>query len=265
MRYPLTVLLLSGCLSAPVLAQEAADAAEEEEAAPASPLALENFSITLTGVSNYLFRGISNSGNEPAFQPALDWSWNGAYAGIWASNVSDSFDAGADVEVDFLVGYAAELGPLSYDVSFVYYAYPGADESDFEIGEADYWEVIPQISYAFEDVPLSPTIGLLYAFTPDYFGETGDGHDYEVSLGLTLPQEFGLTGTLGHQRYEGTGAGVGDAWNYTYWTIELSKSVFGFDLAVSYTETSDNADRFLGDEGITGDHVVFTIGRTFGF
>ena len=45
------------------------------------------FSATITGVTDYNFRGISLSANDPALQGSLDWGFdNGIYVGAWASN-----------------------------------------------------------------------------------------------------------------------------------------------------------------------------------
>lgn len=240
-------------------------AADTED--PGAPFAKENFSVTAAVTSNYVFRAISVTDNDPAFQASVDWAWNGFYVGAWGSMVDEAATVNADLELDYYIGYAGELPfGLSFDVAAVYYTYPGSDDDDvlLGVGESDYLELIPQLSYTFT-APLDPTVNLLYAYTPDYFGETGTGHAWETSLGLTLPQEFGLNILGGHQTFEGTGAGVGDGWNYSYWSIGATKSIAGFDLDLSYVDANDNAARFLGNADIAGDHVIFTIARTFGF
>ena len=85
-----TALLLSLPMSA--FAQEA----EEEE----SP-----FSATFAVTTDYVFRGVSQTDNEPAFQAGASYSAPfGLYAGVWASNV-DFGEGGPDYEVDYYVGW----------------------------------------------------------------------------------------------------------------------------------------------------------------
>ncbi|MGE0386890.1 MAG: TorF family putative porin [Gammaproteobacteria bacterium] len=250
-----TALIASALLAA------AGAASAEEAAAPTSPFAKENFSVTASFATDYLFRGLSNSDNDPAFQPAINWGYNGWYAGIWGSNVDDTFDDGADIEIDFYVGYAGDIGNFHYDLGATYYTFPGADDTT---GEDNYWELIPKVSYTFESLPLQPVLGFQYAYSPEFFGEAGESHDIEITGSFSLPSEFTLKAIGGHQSYDGTGPGVGDAWNYSYWSIGVARTIAGFDFSLAYWDTTDNAEQRLGDD-IAGDHVLFTVSRTFGF
>lgn len=47
-----------------------------------SPFDPENFSSTFTITTDYIFRGVSFSGEEPAIQGSFDWSHNGWFAGV---------------------------------------------------------------------------------------------------------------------------------------------------------------------------------------
>ena len=68
-----------------------AQEAEEEE----SP-----FSATFAVTTDYVFRGVSQTDNEPAFQAGASYSAPfGLYAGVWASNV-DFGAGGPDVELE---------------------------------------------------------------------------------------------------------------------------------------------------------------------
>ena len=49
---------------------------------------LADTSITVTGVSDYLFNGVSQTQEDPAIQACFDWAGDtGWYAGVWGSNV----------------------------------------------------------------------------------------------------------------------------------------------------------------------------------
>ena len=59
-------------------------------------------------VTDYVFRGISRSDNDPAAQAGLEYLHaSGAYAGIWGSSVDTPKDS--DIELDVYAGYAAEI------------------------------------------------------------------------------------------------------------------------------------------------------------
>ena len=56
-------------------------------AAPAAPAEERKFtwSFNIDGTSDYIFRGISQTDNDPAIQGGLDASYGILYAGWWAS------------------------------------------------------------------------------------------------------------------------------------------------------------------------------------
>src|SRR5262245_47236114 len=79
---------------------------------------------TWTAVSDYDFRGISQSNQEPALQASVDYAHDsGWYIGAWASNIDfgiDEASSGIDdpkIETDFYTGFTKTLeSGFSYDV-----------------------------------------------------------------------------------------------------------------------------------------------------
>ena len=84
-------------------------------------------------VSDYRFRGISQSNENPAVQAGFDYAFeNGFYLGTWGSTVDfDSIsDFNGSLELDFYGGWGREVGEnSSIDVGYIYYAYPGQPDS----------------------------------------------------------------------------------------------------------------------------------------
>ena len=69
-------------------------------------IAHAQLSGTVTAVSDYNLRGITQTADDPALQGSIDWAADsGLYLGAWASNIDfgNSFDA--DIEVDLYAGF----------------------------------------------------------------------------------------------------------------------------------------------------------------
>jgi len=179
------------------------------------------FSANVGLFSDYTFRGISQTGNSPAVQGGIDWSHDsGLYAGFWGSNVEFG-DGEASLELDGYGGYSGSIGKFSYDLGFIYYAYPGASSSL----EYDYWEVSPKVSYDFGFA----TLGATFAYSPDFFGGSGHAEYYEGNVEVPLPMGFTANALIGHQNIEDNAAFAEP--DYTTWSAGLS-----FDLGTLHSK-----------------------------
>jgi uncharacterized protein (TIGR02001 family) len=91
------------------------------------------FSSTWTAVSDYDFRGYSQSAKNPALQASADYAVgdSGFSFGTWASNVD--FDNDEDMELDFYANYVGKVNDvLSLTAGGTWYEYPlGADTSGY--------------------------------------------------------------------------------------------------------------------------------------
>lgn len=80
--------------------------------------------------SDYIFRGTTQSGGEPALQGYAEASVGAFYLGAWGSTVDLEGD---QAELDIYAGYRGEIGSLAYDLGYVRYFY---DDSGNCCGEA---------------------------------------------------------------------------------------------------------------------------------
>lgn len=197
------------------------------------------FSANVGFVSDYRFRGFTQADSEPALQGGFDWSHDsGVYLGVWGSNVEFN---DAHLETDFYGGFANEVEGLSYDVGIIYYAYPGAsDRFNF-----NFFEGYLSLGYDFDVASVS--VGT--AYSPDFFGSTGDALYTNAGVSIPLPADFALDAGIGYQMID-QGTSVID------WSVGLSKSFFGFDFSVSYVDTEQNA---VGADAT----VIFAVSRSF--
>ena len=93
--------------------------AQAQAAAPESSL-----SYNVGAVSDYRYRGISQSRLQPALQGGLDYAdKSGFYVGAWGSSIKWIKDTpGAtkgSTEIDLYGGYKSTVGDLAYDVGFL--------------------------------------------------------------------------------------------------------------------------------------------------
>ena len=198
-------------------------------------------SVTLT--SDYLFRGISQTNEDPALQAGVEYAADsGFYVGTWGSNISWLSDAdpaiSSSLELDAYAGYRGAFGEsgVSYDVGAIYYWYPG----DYPAGlnDVDTAEVYFGLGWEFLSLKYS------YAIT-DLFGIPDSDGSSALDLGASY--EFAPSWSLD--------AAVGKHWiqnldgaDYAYWKVGVGKAFdSGFDIAVAY---NDN-DLIGPDETIT--------------
>ena len=176
--------------------------------------------------SNYLWRGQEQTGGDAAISGGIDYAnESGFYAGTWASNASWADEM--TYELDLYAGFGGNINEsVSYDVGYIYYAYPdAASEAD-----ADFSEIYGSISIE------SFTFGAAILATTD---ASGDGTDFGDSLYLNADYAFpiGSNGTemalhIGH--YSGDFIGDSNIFDYG---VSISKD--GFTFGVSDTDIAD--------------------------
>lgn len=194
--------------------------------APAAAFAQDaesNFSWNAGVTSDYVFRGISQSNRDIAFQGGVDYAFgdSGFYAGAWGSNVDFQDVLGPDIEVDLYVGYNTDITDnVNFDVMLTRYTYHG---SDGLYGNIDYNELITKVG--LKDVG-TLTVG----YTNDY-SNSGEnvtyvnlGHSWDLGGEYTLNAGFGRT--------------FSDFGDYNDWNVGVSKSFKGIEFGLNYYDTN---------------------------
>ena len=191
----LTALLALACASS--YAQTAAPAAPA-----AAPAAAENsLSYNVGAVTDYRYRGISQSRLKPAIQGGIDFSHaSGAYVGAWAASIQWGKDAGGDgkVEVDIYGGYKGTAGPVAYDVGVLTYQYPSAALS-----------VSPNTTEIYGAATMGPaTLKYSHALTNTFgFANSKNSGYLDLSATFDVGNGFTVVPHIGRQRIAGSGNG----------------------------------------------------------
>lgn len=191
-------------------------------------------------VSDYVYRGFSQSDGDAAVQGGIDFTYGQFYAGTWASTVE--FGDGTDLEWDFYAGITGSAGGLDYDFGATYFYYVGAP------GGADYdmVEFKAAASRTFDALTLG---GSIY-YSPDFFGADESATYIEASVGYELNDKWSLSAGVGRQFLD-----VGT--DYNSWNVGV-----GYAL----TEIVSLDARYW-DSGVRSDlsdaRVVFGVGVSF--
>lgn len=230
----------------------------QETAAPASPPAL-----TVTGgvtlASQYRFRGISLSDEQPALQGTLNVNHSsGFYAGIWGSNL-DGFGelGGSNLELDLYAGFRKAVAPgITVDAGLLYYAYPGSSGGPFEFFE-------PYGSVTVTRGPVTGKVGI--AFAPSQAALANNSNTYVYGeLSLAIPHTpVTLTSHLGnsHGRTPLTPSG-----DYLDWSLGATIAWRNLTLGLAWVDTNlSGAEAALGGatRDIVDGAIVATLGASF--
>jgi hypothetical protein len=191
-----------------------------------------SFSANIGAVSNYIWRGVTQTGDQPAVQGGLDVAHeSGFYAGTWLSNVdfdegssedvtgtvaydpdsqtyamdddgnlivtgttSGADPASANYELDVYMGFGGNItDDLSYDLNTIYYAYPDGRDSDF-------WEIGGSATYKWFTLGLAYTV---YGENDDGLFDDGDLY-YFGGAEFALPYDFGFSVRGGYYQFTQT-------------------------------------------------------------
>ena len=226
--------LILAALAVPCVAM-----ADDAPAAAPTPAVTANVSL----VTNYLYRGISQTGGKPALQGGFDYTHeSGFYAGVWGSSISwisdEKLASSAGLELDTYLGFKNSFATdFNYDVGFLRYNYPGTYASPMPAGfaKADTNEVYGLIGYKWISFKYSYSLG-------DTFGTAGArGTDY-FDLSANYPiADTGITlgAHYGKQDYKGPNAGSGlTALSYDDYRLSVTKDFSGYAVGLTYSKTN---------------------------
>jgi conserved hypothetical protein, proteobacterial len=190
----------------------------------AATAAHADLTATVTGVSDYDFRGITQTAQDPALQGSIDYSHSsGFYVGAWASSSLD-FGNCCDEQWE-LDSYAGFRGgeTVTYDVGAIYYSYPG---TNFNV---DYPEVYAGLGWKW----LSAKVW----YSPDFGSAAETAWYYEANGSYTLPANFGLSAHVGYSD--------GDYWDryfdggYMDWNVGVTYTISHFTVGLKWIDGSD--------------------------
>jgi uncharacterized protein (TIGR02001 family) len=196
-----------------------------------------SLSYNVGAVSDYRYRGISQSRLEPALQGGIDYAdKSGFYVGAWGSTIKWIKDAGAtdgSVEIDLYGGYKGAVGDVAYDVGFLRYEYAGNKLAGVNGAvNPNTNEIYGAITYGLFTAKYSHAIS-------DLFGNPNSKNSYYLDLSATfdLGNGYTLTPHVGRQSVKNA-----SQLSYNDYALTLGKDL-GNGLSATAAVVDTNADK----------------------
>jgi len=242
-----------------------------------------SFTANVALTTNYMFRGVSQTGNGPAVQGGFDYSYTplGLYAGVWGSNV-DSGSTGTGYWIDNTTTPPTETDELNPNAEWVTVSLPGYDEAsmelDLKLGWAKTFDKLGvDIGYLRYEYPMTNTeanntneyhLALSYDLTyltpkvvvnysDDFYG-LGEAWYYDLTVAVPLPYDFSLTGHYGWTVFDDDAFEAG---SYDDYSVGIATTYAGVGFALSWIDRSKTENCISPFN--CGSTAVFTISKTF--
>jgi uncharacterized protein (TIGR02001 family) len=216
-----------------------------------APAAYAEVSADIALTSDYVWRGVSQTNQNPALQAGAEYSHAiGVYVGVWGSNVDfgEDVDDPARIELDYSIGWRGETeAGLGWDLSLLRYTYPKSTE------EFDYNELTLSLSYEMFTLEVD--------YSNDTFATGTDTFYYNVGVSHELPDFFEISASVGYSdlNQEITGEGAPDC--YVDWRIGVAQELLGLDFDLSYYDTNGKGEELYGD--LAGARLVLKVSKSF--
>ncbi len=243
-----------------------------DDAPAASPI-----TYNIGVVSDYRYRGISQTKLKPAVQGGVDYANGPIYAGTWLSTigwVKDTMVAtnranagnagyvpvdekGAPVEWDVYGGTKGDIikDSLTYDVGVLGYIYLGEKFNEIGLKSPNTVEVYGALTYGVFTAKVSIAGTTLFGVP-----KSAGSQYYDLSANFDLGQGFTLTPDFGYQNVTGSFAKDNSlpSYSYTDYSLTLGKDFgkgFSASLQVIATDASKvdyvtSTGKFTGRTGV---------------
>lgn len=205
----------------------------EEAAGP------HTFTANVGVVSDYIFRGISQSQHLPALQGGVDYAHSsGLYAGVWGSTIkwvkAGGYKDDSNFETDIYGGFKNTVGDFGYDVGLIRYYYPGDINSGMPT--PDTTEAYLAGSWKFLTLKYSQTLSdYMVGWTARDGGKAKGSYYWDLSAAYDLGEGWGVNGHVGYQSIKDNSPA-----SYNDWKLGVTKDV-GFGV-VGLSVTGTNAE-----------------------
>jgi uncharacterized protein (TIGR02001 family) len=219
-------------------------------------------SYNVSAVSDYRYRGISQSAKKPALSAGVDYAnKNGFYLGAWGSTITWIKDTApglkGPVEVDLYGGYKGEISKaVAYDVGALQYWYTGNNVTSNG-------GVSPNTLELYGALTFGGIVTAKYSHsTTNLFGAVNSkGSGYlDLSATFDMGNGWSVVPHAGSQR-------IANAGTYTDYSLAVNKDIDGLVLSASLVGTSSNIRPYTlagsGTKDLAKSGLVLSIKKNF--
>lgn len=204
--------------------------------------------ISIKGVTDYNFRGISQSDRKPAIQGGVELQFydNLFYTGVWASSVDLATNPPA--EIDFTAGIRPKFGPFTFDLGVIQYYYPNESRYIDNLAviwtpkNTDFMEVAGKVSYSWED-KLILGANVFHAWNWLGTGATGTYVSGTAKYNMPFLEGLSASGEFGRYWLGTTNTNIAFPVairlpDYNYWNVGLSYTYKNLTADIRYHDTN---------------------------
>jgi uncharacterized protein (TIGR02001 family) len=221
-------------------------------------------------VSDYRYRGISQTSKKPALQGGADFAHkNGLYLGAWASTIDWIKDDGklftlvpgattagnTAIEIDLYGGYKGSMGSVNYDIGLLQYLYPGNKYKNI-VGGAN-----ANTLEAYGALSLGPVTAKYSHSLTDTFGfaDTKNSYYFDLSATFDLGNGFTVVPHAGYQSIKDVKAA-----SYTDYSLTLLKD-FGNGISGSVAYIDTDTKFYVTSKGKDRGNGALVLGLKYSF
>lgn len=220
--------------------------------------------VTLT--TDYRFRGISQTSNNPAIQGAINFNHeSGLYLGLWGSSI----EVKGSAEMDITAGYATQLNLIpnvksTLDVGYIRYGYFGSGKTLPDNEQPDYNEVFAKLGFSNAVVQGDSLVGGVN-YSNEYFNHSDDFWYFSGTYTAPLADTgFGLVAGVGYNLFKNKEmmaqavGGDGKEDNYLDYKAGVNFGVQGLTAELAWVDNNIDSDNKIHDGT-----VQFSLSKAF--
>ena len=192
-------------------------------------------------VSDYRYRGLSQSRLEPAVQGGFDYAdKSGFYVGAWGSSIKWIKDTAGvtkgSTEIDLYGGYKSTVGGMAYDVGFLRYEYVNNNLQNATAGAVN-----ANTNEVYGALTLGPVTAKYSHAISNLFGIANSKNSYylDLSANYDLGSGYTLTPHVGYQSVNNK-----SEYSYTDYALTLGKDLGGGLLVTVAAVGTDTKNAF---------------------
>ncbi|MFA5951957.1 MAG: TorF family putative porin [Hyphomicrobium sp.] len=245
------------------------------------------YTWTVTGASDYIFRGLSYTQNDPTVNSYLEFTYNTggilgtAYLGFWTSNINTADNGLGPWEQDVYLGIRPVTGPINWDIAALWYIYGNKGEDPggyfgFGPGTGSVWDTdYVEFKVGATTSPITNlTLGATLYYQVNQDVAAPENVSIEGTVAYTFPAVGIFTPTvsalIGHSSaednafYFDTPNDQSGYWQgaqeYYYWNAGLKLAVEKFTFDFRYWDTDIPSEAFGAN--FADERFVFTTSLT---